>query len=195
MLTRLVVVAALAVSGSFGCVTSFDVAPSPDLSPHTIPGLQSAGSSSIASQVGELERKCDVYSFKLENEAVDAKNSEAKVKTIIGATTGLIGTIGGGSTVASAADSGDNKGRTEAIGITTAALTAVGTVLVAVLTPGAATIEANKDRLAKIAADKTALMTFLNDAANADTGQWSDPQNTRYQTLVGALKADCEIQP
>jgi hypothetical protein len=102
----------------------------------------------VADEVADVNELCTKKQTTIQDRQTAARAKTSKSKLITATTTGLLGTIGGGTTAGASAS--DNKNLATGVGIATAVVSAVGTIVTIVFAPGDAEIEAQNKRMGEI---------------------------------------------
>lgn len=155
-----------------------------------IMGLEGAENPFSKDELIELGQKCQVENQRLITEIANGRDTPTKWKTGIGAVTGAVGTIGSlvtaGSGASTTSQTQDDRNRTLGFGIGTAALTALGTVILLVVSPGETALRDLEIQQKKIATDLTEFTQKCGQTiTNANAAQ--------CYVLLGSLKTSCNL--
>jgi hypothetical protein len=182
------------------CTVPIELTPPRPLRLATL-GIELHSAGDVATDIDELESQCRAREDQLQGELDSAKDTESTIKTIVGATTGGIGTVGAGiasgTTLAVESEPATAVGEEPevnttapvTIGVVTAVLTIAGTIVTVALTPGKEEMTTKTKRIDEIRTAKLALSNFLT--AHSSPDQWSDADKLVYQQLKSNVASLC----
>jgi hypothetical protein len=178
------------VLSMLGALTGCASAPLPRPS---APLLENEGESIPADVRGDLDRldrACGHREAALGYDYQEARTEQQTFKTTIGSITGGVGTLSGGigGVGALVASDKDIKTLTSVTGFVGAGLGAVGTVLTAVLNPGAARMKESLASIERIEAAKKEARASLA----TKPGSWSGADRDAWKKKAEALSAACK---
>jgi hypothetical protein len=145
----------------------------------------------VKKEADQIDRTCGTREAQLLYDYQEGKEEQGGFKTIIGSITGGIGTAGGVAAGVGALVIKDPDAAKKMTGVTsfvTGGLGAIGSVITAVVSPGASKMKSSSDKLTTIDQKKEAARKELAK----DPGTWSDADKDAWKKTSGELDAACK---
>lgn len=146
----------------------------------------------VVREAERAERICGARERRLLYEQQEGKQEQQNFKTLMGSITGAVGTAGGavsgvGAYVIKSPDTA--KMVTGVTGFVSAGLGAVGSLVTALVSPGAAKLQSSSQSLTLIDQKRTAALAALKEK---DPSAWSDTEKEAWTKAAKDLEAACK---